>query len=222
MRDRTDRDSGSVGSDQDSKYPADGHNGGYGSFHRRRPYRYGEDQGYSTGNSAGYPEGGNKADPGNYSSYSTYSRGTDYGPGAYGHNNSPGNDYGSFDYKNNPGAVRYNEHSNQFDPQDYPSFTNQFNRSNTKTGLHKGKGPRGYTRSDERVLEEINERITEDPYIDALEVTVAVQGGEVILTGSVSDRAEKRRAEDIAESVSGVTHVENRLRVISGSVRNDS
>jgi hypothetical protein len=35
----------------------------------------------------------------------------------------------------------------------------------------------------------------------------------VTLSGTVRDRNEKRRAEDIAESVQGVSHVQNNLRV---------
>jgi hypothetical protein len=35
----------------------------------------------------------------------------------------------------------------------------------------------------------------------------------VTLTGTVTSREQRRRAEDIAESVSGVTHVQNNLRV---------
>jgi hypothetical protein len=80
-------------------------------------------------------------------------------------------------------------------------------------GRHRGKGPRNYRRTDSRIQEDINERLTDDPLVDASEVDVAVQNGEVTLTGTVDDREAKRRAEDIAESVSGVTHVENRMRV---------
>ncbi|WP_207456425.1 BON domain-containing protein [Azospirillum sp. SYSU D00513] len=78
---------------------------------------------------------------------------------------------------------------------------------------HRGRGPRGYTRSDERIREDINDRLTDDPYIDATEVDVSVSGGEVTLSGTVDHRDAKRRAEDIAESVSGVRHVQNNLRV---------
>ncbi|HEU4508905.1 MAG TPA: BON domain-containing protein [Pyrinomonadaceae bacterium] len=76
----------------------------------------------------------------------------------------------------------------------------------------RGKGPKGYRRSDERIREDINDRLSEG-YLDASEVEVTVVSAEVTLTGTVNNRWDKRRAEDIAESVSGVTHVENRIRV---------
>jgi osmotically-inducible protein OsmY len=82
---------------------------------------------------------------------------------------------------------------------------------------HRGRGPRGYRRSDERIREDINDRLTDHPYIDATDVEVSVASGEVTLTGAVESRQAKRLAEDIAESVSGVTNVENRLRVNRGA-----
>jgi hypothetical protein len=80
-------------------------------------------------------------------------------------------------------------------------------------GLHRGKGPKGFARSDERLREDINCRLTDDAYVDASAIDVNVENGDVTLTGTVSDRFEKRRAEDIAELVSGVKNVENRIRV---------
>lgn len=79
-------------------------------------------------------------------------------------------------------------------------------------GVHRGKGPRSYQRSDERIREDIHDVLLEDPYIDATDVEVKVKNGEVILTGMVEDRNMKRRAEDVIESqVSGIRHFENRL-----------
>lgn len=78
---------------------------------------------------------------------------------------------------------------------------------------HRGRGPKGYRRTDERILDDVNERLTEDPIVDAREITVDVAGGEVTLTGFVPDRQSRRRAEDIVEAVSGVGHVQNSLRV---------
>lgn len=78
---------------------------------------------------------------------------------------------------------------------------------------HRGRGPKGYVRSDERIREDINDRLTDDWSLDATDIDVQVAEREVTLTGEVASRADKRRAEDIAESVSGVTNVQNNLRI---------
>jgi osmotically-inducible protein OsmY len=78
---------------------------------------------------------------------------------------------------------------------------------------HRGRGPRGYQRSDERILEDVNDRLTDDPHLDASEIDVSVSSREVTLNGTVNSRFEKRHAEDLAETVSGVTHVQNNLRI---------
>jgi osmotically-inducible protein OsmY len=80
-------------------------------------------------------------------------------------------------------------------------------------GMHRGRGPKGYTRSDERIHEDVNDRLSDDPYVDASEIEVSVSSCEVTLSGTVDSRDAKRRAEDIAEQVSGVQHVQNNLRV---------
>jgi hypothetical protein len=80
-------------------------------------------------------------------------------------------------------------------------------------GEYRGRGPKGYRRSDERMLGDVNDRLTEDPYLDASEIEVTVKEAEVTLTGMVFRREDKRRAEDLAERVSGVTHVQNNLRL---------
>jgi osmotically-inducible protein OsmY len=81
---------------------------------------------------------------------------------------------------------------------------------------HRGRGPKNYRRSDERIKEDVNDRLGDDYFLDASDVEVMVSNTEVTLTGTVNSREDKRRAEDIAESVSGVTNVENRLRVKQG------
>ncbi|HEY0834617.1 MAG TPA: BON domain-containing protein [Azospirillum sp.] len=82
-----------------------------------------------------------------------------------------------------------------------------------RRGAHRGRGPRGYTRSDERIRDDVNDRLTDDPYVDASDIDVTVSGGEVTLAGTVDSRMARRRAEDIVDAVSGVTHVQNNLRV---------
>jgi hypothetical protein len=80
-------------------------------------------------------------------------------------------------------------------------------------GPYAGRGPRGYQRSDERIREELSDRLTDDPWIDASDIEVRVQSGVVTLTGQVENRDDKRRAEDIAEDISGVRDVSNQLHV---------
>jgi osmotically-inducible protein OsmY len=77
---------------------------------------------------------------------------------------------------------------------------------------HRGKGPKGYQRSDERIREDVSDRLSDDDRVDASDIEIDVNNCEVVLKGSVNTRDEKRRAEDLAESVSGVKNVENRLR----------
>jgi len=78
---------------------------------------------------------------------------------------------------------------------------------------YRGRGPRGYTRSSERIREDVCDRLTDDSWVDASNIEVDVSGTEVTLSGTVESRPQRRRAEDCAESVSGVTHVQNNLRV---------
>jgi hypothetical protein len=78
---------------------------------------------------------------------------------------------------------------------------------------HYGRGPKGYTRSDERIKEDVSDRLTDDWLIDASNIEVIVTDCEVTLTGTVDSREAKRRAEDTAEKVSGVKNVQNSLRV---------
>jgi BON domain len=80
-----------------------------------------------------------------------------------------------------------------------------------EAGSHRGRGPKGWQRSDDRIREDINERLTDHPGIDASEIEVQVHNGEVTLSGAVDDRHIKRLAEDIAEGVSGVKDIHNQL-----------
>ncbi|MGE5927282.1 MAG: BON domain-containing protein [Gemmatimonadota bacterium] len=78
---------------------------------------------------------------------------------------------------------------------------------------HVGRGPKGYRRSDDRIREDVSEELTRHPAVDASEIEVRVENGEVTLTGSVDSRHAKRMAEDCVEQCSGVKEVHNQLRV---------
>lgn len=76
-----------------------------------------------------------------------------------------------------------------------------------------GRGPRGYRRPDERILEDVCDRLTVDPRIDATDIDVRVAEGLVTLAGYVRSRDEKWWAEEVAEGVTGVRDLTNEIRV---------
>ncbi|PCC73815.1 BON domain-containing protein [Nannocystis exedens] len=82
-----------------------------------------------------------------------------------------------------------------------------------RRGRFSGHGPRGYTRPDARIVEDINEALTYSPHIDASDIEIRVDSGDVVVTGTVDDRYIKRLVEDLIEDVSGVRDVQNNLRV---------
>ena len=87
----------------------------------------------------------------------------------------------------------------------------------SSSGRHTGRGPKNYQRDDTRIQEDISEQLTRHPDIDPSEVEIMVSDGEVTLTGVVESKQVKRMIEDIAESSSGVTDVQNQLRVENGA-----
>ncbi|TCJ14448.1 BON domain-containing protein [Flaviaesturariibacter flavus] len=109
-----------------------------------------------------------------------------------------------------PGGYNFHpdegQHRNPYFGVQQPAFAHH-------PGGFRGRGPRDYHRSEERIREDVCDRLTDDDWLDASHVQVQVQGNEVILSGEVNSREEKRRAEDVVESISGVQHVENRIRV---------
>lgn len=82
---------------------------------------------------------------------------------------------------------------------------------------HRGMGPKGYKRSDERISDEVHQRLTDDHWLDASEISCSVSAGEVTLSGTVTSREGKHRAERLVEDISGVSHVQNNLRIDRGS-----
>ena len=75
-------------------------------------------------------------------------------------------------------------------------------------------GPRlcGYKAADDRIREELNDRLTAHGFIDATDIECPVQNGEVTLDGFVHSRQTKRAAEDVADGIQGVHDVHNNLR----------
>lgn len=157
---------------------------------------YGTQRGYGGGQSgyaAGYSGGGNTGyDEGNMG-YGSLGSGADTSHG------------GSMGYGSSMGGDRQRERERGM--SGWSPGQGQEQRS------HRGKGPAGYTRSDERIHEDVCDVLTDDHHIDASGIQIAVKDGEVTLTGFVPDRRTKRMAEDRVAAMSGVKDVCNNLKV---------
>jgi len=86
-------------------------------------------------------------------------------------------------------------------------------RNTWTLGPYTGYGPQGRIPSDQRIEDEVIDRMTMHGHLDARNIQVKVQNREVTLSGNVDSRQAKRLAEDIADSVPGVVDVHNELKI---------
>jgi osmotically-inducible protein OsmY len=107
-------------------------------------------------------------------------------------------------------------HSDTIDSTPHANYPYADIASAARRGRFFGLGPKGYRRSDERIREEICDRLMTHPDIDASDIELSVNNGVVVMNGTVEDRHEKRLAEYLAEDVLGVDDVDNRLKVRHG------
>jgi hypothetical protein len=159
------------------------------------------------------PPNPRRANTGGDAGYSTLGGGTFYGEGDP--DDAPG--YGDWG-RNATGAGSGARGREGFGyPGEHTWGESQRARERTEApprrGPHAGRGPRNYRRSDESIREEICDSLTSHPDLDATEIEVTVEGGEVTLEGTVDDRDARWLAEELAEEVSGVRTAHNELRV---------
>ena len=81
---------------------------------------------------------------------------------------------------------------------------------------HQGKGPRGWTLRDDRVIEEVSDRLMDDRLLDARHIEVSANAGVVTLSGDVPGASDVAHAEMLARQAPGVTEVVNQLTVDPG------
>ena len=179
--------------------------GQYGT--ERSGYRYGSDR---DGN-----EGDSRYFTGQQNSWTMPGTGrtaSSSGSGAYG---GQGDDYREHGYKAGRSSDDRSRGFMARAGDEIASWFGDEEAARRREADHRGRGPKDYVRSDERIKDDANDRLTEDYRVDASHITVSVSNGELTLNGTVTDRAAKRRAEDCVENISGVKHVQNNLRVHS-------
>jgi osmotically-inducible protein OsmY len=67
--------------------------------------------------------------------------------------------------------------------------------------------------SDAAITASVNAELAKDPALSALQIDVDTSGGRVALKGSAPDEAARERATQLAQSIDGVTAVDNQLTV---------
>jgi osmotically-inducible protein OsmY len=198
------------------------YSGDYGGGYRSGGY--GNDYGqrdYSSSSSRGYGSGGGSSYRGASSGYGNYGQSSGYRGGGFGtYTQDYDRKYGSGGSSNRGyGGEQRNYGNRGRDWWDRATdevsswFGDEDAERRRRMDEHRGRGPKNYSRSDERIREDVSDRLTEDPLVDASEIDVSVSSQEVTLSGTVHTRQQRRLAEDCAESVSGVKHVQNNLRV---------
>ena len=199
---------------------------GYG-----RGYDYDEDMGsrYGRGMSRDWDNSDNDYGSMNRNNQGYGMTNRSYGRGISRDWDNSDNDYGSsrqqefrnsrmseFDNGSPNRGSNQREWENQYDSGDrYGGMgsTSSWDNAQFGRGQHYGRGPKAYQRSDERIQEDVNERLTWHGDIDATHIEVTVSSGDVTLEGTVDSRRAKRMAEDAVEMVRGVKEVHNRLRI---------
>jgi len=185
---------------------------GYGRDYRSQPQSQSQGHGYGDYEPmrrSGYSPGANQSRPyrGASSQYGSQVR----QPEAYGQS-----------WREQPSQQRdwrsnYNQNDErQQHSSEHESFGEQMREAGqriARTVKRVFRGPKGYKRSDDRIREDVSDRLGDHEYLDCSEVEVTVANGEVTLTGTVRTRQEKFLAEEIADDVSGVHDVHNQLRV---------
>jgi hypothetical protein len=136
-----------------------------------------------------------------------------YGTGSPGGDPGPGFTGGPHGYDD---SSRYPQHSleGEYSDESAMSYESQSRRDyGQSTAARYPRGPKGYQRSDERLKEDISERLMEAYHIDSSEVTVEVRGAKVSLEGTVPSRHMKHAIEDMVDRCPGVLEIDNRIRV---------
>ncbi|HEY1962913.1 MAG TPA: BON domain-containing protein [Rhizomicrobium sp.] len=189
---------------------------GYGGGRSRSSGSSGRSYGYS-GPSSGY---GNYGQGGGYEGsggFGTYTRDYERNYGADSVSRGRGvrgcEDRGQRDYENRGYGNRERDWWDRATDEVSSWFGDEDAQRRRKMDEHRGRGPKNYTRSDDRIRDDVSDRLTDDPLIDASDIEVSVSNQEVTLSGTVASRNERRLAEEVAEETSGVKYVQNNLRV---------
>jgi len=135
--------------------------------------------------------------------------GAGYGSGMGSGSGSSGGSYGGY----NPSAF---SNSSWYGGQGGTATGFGSSTAGRQSDLRSRRGPKGYQRSDDRLREEVIDKLLQQSDIDLDQIEVQVSQGDVTLSGTVENRRVKHQIEDVIDSVWGVKEITNNLKVSGG------
>lgn len=142
----------------------------------------------------------------NYGQNQGYGQSTGYGQSsAFGQNQGYGQSSVGQGFEGRENNDLYGEYSR--------GMGSMYGSRQGQMGQRGKRGPKNFQRNDERLSDDLHEKLDRHPEIDAREIEIEVHNGEVTLKGTVNNRRDKRLAEDICEDCFGVKNVHNMIRV---------
>ena len=181
----------------------------YGREGRQRGQQRG--RGYGGGQFGGEYEG---------SRYGGSQYGGQSGRGSYGSMGSPTSSrrgYSSFGEPNfHGGRDERDEETWNRSGSEWSGMSQGFGRSEQRSmssgSSRTNRGPKNYKRSDERIKEDVCDRLSQSD-LNCEDVEINVKNGEVTLTGTTDSGHERREIERVAETIPGVQDVTNQIRI---------
>ena len=218
------RESGSWSGNEDRNQSWAGRNAGRGQggndFSRSQRYRAGGDQssfraGSRSGDYGEYSDLAGDTRSGAYRNYGSV-RNSGRSTGSYGDEGYRTGESGGWRGDGGLGRGYRGDYESMQRSQPY-RYGSQYGDSGNRGQSFRGRGPKNYMRSDDRIREDLNEQLMDADDVDASDVSVEVKDGVVTLSGNVEQRWIKHRIEDMADDCSGVKDVRNEIRVQSRS-----
>lgn len=121
------------------------------------------------------------------------------------------NRHNDFDHEFSHGSSNFSDRDTSF--PDRLTGRGDIKTPERDHGGHYGKVPKGWSRSDEHLKEEVSEALYRNQSVDATDIEVSAKDGIITLSGTVDSPEAKRVAESCAQKVSGIEDVLSHLSI---------
>jgi hypothetical protein len=123
---------------------------------------------------------------------------------------APGRSYGGWDAHAGSFQARWSDAPPSAGDDRGPAARDAVGR----TAGERPRGPKNWRRGDDRIRDDVCERLSRERELDVADVSVDVRNGHVTLEGTVADRRTKHAIETLVDRCHGVQEIDNRIKVI--------